>query len=57
MTPFEIGGIIALLAVLLMGILLKCYTRKKLKDMDGVGGPSVTTKKDAGHIVHVERRP
>ncbi|MGI6257572.1 MAG: hypothetical protein ACOYJU_05845 [Anaerovoracaceae bacterium] len=57
MTPFEIGGIIALLAVLFIGIILKCYTRKKLKDMDGVGGPSVTTKKDADHIVHVEQRP
>lgn len=57
MTPFEILGIIALVAVLTIGTLLKCHTRKRLKDMDGIGGPTVTTKKDADHIVHVEQRP
>lgn len=57
MTPFEIVGAITLAVVILTSLLIKGYTRSKLRDMDGVGGPSVAMKKDADHIVYMDQRP
>lgn len=54
MTLLEIIGAIALAIVLLAGILIKTYTRRKLRDMDGVGGPAIATKKDADHIINMK---
>ncbi len=54
MTLFEIIGILVLAIVLVTGIIIKRYTRQKLHDMDGLGGPIIANKKDADHLMHVE---
>lgn len=33
----NIAGIIFFIATWIIGILLKCYTRRRLKDIDGLG--------------------
>lgn len=57
MTVVEIAGIVFLCAVIIVGIIIKRYTKRKLNDMDGVGGLFITTKKDAAHMVYSTRRP
>lgn len=41
MSLMNIIGMVSLLAVLLAGVVLKLYTRRKLKDLDGLGEISV----------------
>lgn len=47
MNFFEIAGALLLLAILAAGFLLKIYTKRKLKDMEGMSG---IFKKEDGNI-------
>lgn len=38
MTPIAFAGIIAFVVILVVGTAIKCYTQKKVDDLDGFNG-------------------
>ncbi|MEG0830609.1 MAG: hypothetical protein RSD88_08535 [Anaerovoracaceae bacterium] len=51
MNTLSLIGIIALVAILILGFVIKLYTRHKLQDMDGIADTVVVSEKDRRNVV------
>ncbi|MEA4922532.1 MAG: hypothetical protein VB031_04100 [Eubacteriaceae bacterium] len=54
MSTMAVIGLIVLIAVVAAGTLIKMYTKRTLKDMDGVGNAAVVPREKADHLIRKE---